>query len=65
MALSALFENSKYSGIVGTLIYFGLNMFGFVVQSPDASAGSKVILSLIPQVAMALITQIFGSLETS
>ena len=56
VALSALFENSKYSGIVGTLIYFGLNMFGFVVQSPDASAGSKIILSLIPQVAMALIT---------
>ena len=65
MALSALFENSKYSGIVGTLIYFGLNFFYFPVQSATASAGNKVFLSLIPQVAMGLICNIFGSLEES
>ena len=65
MALSALFENSKYSGIVGTLIYFGLNMFSYMVQSPTASAGSKSLLSLIPQVAMALECGIIGGLEQS
>ena len=48
VAISALFENSKYSGIVGTLIYFGLNMFFFLVQDPQASAGSKAFWSLIP-----------------
>ena len=65
MALSALFENSKYSGIVGTLIYFGLNMFSYMVQSPTADAGSKAFLSLIPQVAMALECGIIGGLEKS
>ena len=29
--LSSLFENSKYSGLVGTLIYFGLNLMGIPV----------------------------------
>lgn len=48
VAISALFENSKYSGIVGTLIYFGLNMLFFLVQDPQASAGSKAFWSLIP-----------------
>lgn len=40
-------------------------MFGFVVQSPTASTGSKVILSIIPQVAMSLMCGIFGGLESS
>ena len=65
VALSALFENSKYSGIVGTLIYFGLNMFSYMVQSPTANAGSKALFSLIPQVAMALSCGIIGGLEES
>ena len=30
--LSSLFENSKYSGLVGTLIYFGFNLVGIPVQ---------------------------------
>ena len=63
VAISALFENSKYSGIVGTLIYFGLNMLFFLVQDPQASAGSKAFWSLIPQVAMGLECNIFGALE--
>lgn len=29
--LSALFENSKYSGIVGTLIYFGFDLLGIPI----------------------------------
>ena len=65
VAISALFENSKYSGIVGTLIYFGLNMFSFLVQDPNTSQGSKAFWSLIPQVAMGLECQILGGLEQS
>lgn len=30
--LAALFENSKYAGLVGTLIYFGFNLLGIPVQ---------------------------------
>ena len=30
--LSSLFENSKYSGLVGTLIYFGMQLMGIPVQ---------------------------------
>ena len=40
-------------------------MFGFVVQDPTGSAGAKVILSLIPQVAMTLECGILGGLETA
>ena len=29
--LAALFENSKYAGLVGTLIYFGFNLLGIPV----------------------------------
>lgn len=50
--LSSLFENSKYSGLVGTLIYFGMQLMGIPVQQPDSSGTAKAILSIIPQVAM-------------
>ena len=50
--LSALFENSKYSGIVGTLIYFGFDLLGIPIQPPDSPVGQKIMFSLIPQVAM-------------
>ena len=46
--LASLFENSKYSGLVGTLIYFGLQLMGIPVQQPDSSGAAKAMLSIIP-----------------
>ena len=63
--LSSLFENSKYSGLVATLIYFGLSLVGIVVQSPDSAKALKIALSIIPQVAMTQTCQVFGNLESS
>ena len=63
--LSSLFEQSKYAGIVGTLIYFGMNLIGIPVQSATASAGSKIFFSIFPQTAMYLITGVYGNLEGS
>lgn len=63
--LSALFENSKYSGIVGTLIYFGFNLVGIPVQSAGSAGGLKLMLSIIPQVAMQQLCAVFGNLEGS
>lgn len=51
--LQSLFASSKYSGIVGTLIYFGCNLLGIPVQSATASAGLKIFFSVFPQVALA------------
>jgi len=63
--LTALFENSKYSGLVGTLMYFGLNLLGIPVQQPTTSPALKIALSFIPQVAMAQTCGVFGNLEGS
>ena len=63
--LASLFEKSKYSGIVGTLIYFGFNLVGIPVQQPTSSGASKIMLSVIPQVAMQQLCGVFGNLEGS
>lgn len=63
--LQSIFENSKYSGLVGTLIYFGFNLVGIPVQQPDSAQGAKTFLSVIPQVAMQQLCQVFGNLEGS
>ena len=63
--LAALFENSKYAGLVGTLIYFGFNLLGIPVQQPTSPASSKVFFSIIPQVAMQQTTAVYGNLEGS
>lgn len=63
--LQALFEQSKYAGIVGTLVYFGENLLGIPVQPPDSPAGEKIMFSLIPQVAMQQMCAVFGNLEGS
>ena len=61
--LSALFEKSKYAGIIGSLVYFGCSLIGIPVQSPDASAAYKTWLSIFPQVAMQQTCFVMGNLE--
>jgi len=61
--VQAFFEYSKYSGIVGSIIYFGCNLLVITVQSDSASAILKIIMSLFPQVAMNEISVVFGALE--
>ena len=63
--LQSMFESSKYSGLVGTLIYFGFNLLGIPVQQPDSPGASKLALSIIPQVAMQQTCAVFGNLEGS
>ena len=46
--LTALFEKSKYSGIIGSLVYFGCSFIGIPVQTPDSSMAYKTGLSIFP-----------------
>jgi len=57
------FESAKYSSIVGALIYFSFNLVGIPLQRPAASGTAKIIMSLIPQVAMQQLCGVFGSFE--
>lgn len=46
--ITMFLESSKYSNIVGALIYFAFNLLGLPVQRPIASPTAKVALSIIP-----------------
>ena len=61
--LSALFENSKYSGIIASLVYFGFSLLGIPVQTSGSSAAIKTGLSIFPQVAMQQTCFVLGHLE--
>lgn len=61
--LTSLFEKSKFSGIIGSLVYFGCSLLGIPVQEPDASEAYKTGLSIFPQVAMQQICFVMGNLE--
>ena len=63
--IQSLFESSKYSGLVGSLIYYGLWMFCIPVLGNNVAGGAKATLSIIPQVAMQLMAINFGTQESS
>ena len=63
--ISMFFESSKYSNIVGALIYFAFNLLGIPVQSSTSSPIAKIMLSLIPQVAMSQLCIVFAQFEGS
>lgn len=63
--ISMFFENSKYSNIVGALIYFAFYLFSIPVSSSTASPAAKIALSIFPQVAMFQICSVFGELESN
>lgn len=65
LLISMFFESSKYSNIVGALIYFAFNLLGIPVQSGTANPTAKIILSIFPQVAMQQICTVFGNFEGS
>ena len=48
VVLQALFNSSKYAGIVSTLLYFIGSFFNFPIASDTASGSLKAVLSLIP-----------------
>ena len=61
--LQSLFERSKFSGIIGSLIYFGCSLIGIPVQTPDSTELYKTMLSIFPQVAMQQTCFVMGNLE--
>ena len=63
VVLQSLFEKSKFSGIIGSLIYFGCSMLGIPVQQSSASEAYKTGLSIFPQVAMQQTCFVMGNLE--
>jgi len=48
LLISMFFESSKYSNIVGALIYFAFNLLGIPVQSGTANPTAKIVLSIFP-----------------
>ena len=63
--MAALFENSKNSGLVGTLVYFGLSLVAFPITGELVPEVIKVSFSIIPQVALSLVCTIFARLESN
>ena len=63
--IQSLFESSKYSGLVGSLIYYGLWMFCIPVLGDNAAGSAKAGLSIIPQVAMQMMAINFGKQEVT
>lgn len=61
--ITMFLESSKYSNIIGALIYFAFNLIGLPVQRPIASSAAKLYLSIIPQVAMQQFCGVFATLE--
>jgi hypothetical protein len=61
--IQSFFGEAKYSGLVGSVIYFGCNLLVITVQSSTASYTLKVVMSIFPQVAMNEISVVFGTLE--
>lgn len=46
--LAALFENSKNSGLIGALVYFGLSLVAFPITGEFVPEVIKVSFSIIP-----------------
>ena len=46
--LAALFESSKNSGLIGTLVYFGLNLVAFPITGANVPGVIKISFSIIP-----------------
>lgn len=46
--LQAFFSNSKYAGIVSTIVYFGTSLVNNALDSDDVSRAAKVIASILP-----------------
>ena len=46
--ISSFFENSKNSGLLGSLVYFGLQIIAIPVLSPKMPPGIKIFFSIIP-----------------
>jgi ATP-binding cassette subfamily A (ABC1) protein 3 len=63
--MQSFFEKAKHSGVLGSVIYFGCFMLTILTKIPNMSKGAKLILSLIPQVAMSQMCEVFGILEGS
>ena len=63
--LAALFENSKNSGLIGTLVYFGLSLVAFPITGELVPEVIKVCFSIIPQVALSLVCTVFARLESN
>ena len=63
--ISMLFESSKFSNIVGALIYFAFSLLNIPVANATASSTLKILLSLFPQVAMSQLCVVFGKFEGS
>ena len=61
--LQSLFTNSKYSGIVATLVYFGSDFFNFAISSSDTTRAAKLLASILPQVSLGQISVVFAEYE--
>jgi len=61
--LQALFTNSKYAGIVSTVMYFMGVLVNKLVSGNDVTRISKVLASLLPQVALMQGSAVFANYE--
>ena len=63
MFLQSLFSRSKYAGIVSTVIYFCGVLLNSVVSKDDVTHSSKLLGSILPQVALCQGCAVFANYE--
>lgn len=63
--MQALFQRSKFSGLIAAVVYFTLVLANIPVQSDGASALSRRLLSFFPQVASQQICYVYAAYESA
>ena len=58
-----MFTGSKYAGIVSTILYFCGVLVDKVIAGDDITRSSKLLASLLPQVALMQGSVVFANYE--
>jgi ATP-binding cassette subfamily A (ABC1) protein 3 len=61
----SLFTRSKFAGLISTLIFFGASLANLTLQSESTPYIKKMLVSLLPQVAMCQIATVIAEYEST
>jgi hypothetical protein len=65
IVVSALFSKAKFSGLVGTVLYYIFFFFNFFLTSASTTYSEKIWWSIFPQVAVNNMAQVYAGLESA
>lgn len=63
--VGALFNKAKFSGLVGTVLYYIFFFFNFFLTSASTTYSEKIWWSVFPQVAVNNMAQVYAALESA